>query len=898
MSPPDFRGQGGGAPPGMKSPAGGNQQGEGKTSLRTYPKDDTKRCGGQAEPARYWGGGSGRLGHVTALSATKFDEFVALVKAGAHRIYLSSAAYHRLEKKWRGQLKLKANFACAAGFPEAGARNSTRALSANLLGMDIDVHEAALRVLSNAEEILSRVGYSFFIHHTISSLPEHNRVRIWIDADNIPNARYRDAVRTVGRLLDVEVSRESENPVQPMFFPTYFEYQWLVGEVWLIAENTDGRPFTVDDIDDDGDPTPVGGLSPNHGPDSIADLALFRRPLDEIDLAESKRILSYLNPGMGRAEWLNVLCGFRHQFPEEADEAFETINDWSSPAHNYGRRAQTEKDWRSLEPNPTDREPITFATVLKMAKEEGYPGPKKDLIRSTEEPWQPLVSLGRAEPSSLDLEFAIPDTLYSLREFIEATAEAVQISTDAVVPLALALISLAASRSFEIQLLPQWKETAPLWIVVLAEPGERKSALLACLTAPFHSWQVGERVRLKHALARYAEARRADEARLAGIRSKISKSKAEDLPLLRREADSLAIRSEGMPALAAPDLLTADATPEAIRELLTRNGEKLGIVSAETDAGQLMGSRYAKDGGANLNLFLNAFTGDCCPAHRIGRDMPLLRPSLAMALAVQPAAVVEVLRDPNARGRGLVDRMCLVQPSSRMGSRVLTPPSVSETLLQWWSDTVHGILDCPWPGRVVLDCEGPRRCETPTSVLLVESDAYKAICVLRTEIESKLKEEGELRPISGFASKLPGVIARIALAFQVMADPKSRSVCLPAIQAACAWAPFLIGHFRAVLGEASESPERRHARRLVAAILRKGLREVTARDCFVLVDNATDLARMEDLEPVLRVLADANYLRPLATTETQAKGRGRPGSPRFAVNPAVFDEPGIKVSQK
>ena len=96
---------------------------------------------------------------------------------------------------------------------------------------------------------------------------------------------------------------------------------------------------------------------------------------------------------------------------------------------------------------------------------------------------------------------------------------------------------------------------------------------------------------------------------------------------LQRQAEGLVEELEGMPELRMPDLITADATPEAARDLLGRNGEKLGIIAAEGDQLDVLLGRYG-EGKANLGLFLNGHAGDPCPAHRVGRDMPLERPAL------------------------------------------------------------------------------------------------------------------------------------------------------------------------------------------------------------------------------------------------------------------------------
>lgn len=502
------------------------------------------------------------------------------------------------------------------------------------------------------------------------------------------------------------------------------------------------------------------------------------------------------------------------------------------------------------------------------------------------EPWPALVPFDRPKPPHLDLGNAIPDSLADFRAFMHATAEALQVPVDAVAPLAIGIVSLAASRSFEVTLSKSWVETAPLWIVVLAEPGERKSALLSTLTKPLHEWQADERAHLKPALTAYAETRKTCEARLNGIRAKISRAKLVEVATLEKDAAALSHRLASMPELAAPELVTSNATPEAMRDLLCRNGEKLALVSAETDAGQLMGSRYG-NGGANVDLFLAAFTGDPSPSHRVGRDLPLARPALALCLCVQPQALADVLRDPVARGRGLVDRMALIRPASRMGSRALTPDPVSMELRAAWSDTLRRILNCPWPGRVTLHNEAPTRCGQSPRALMLDGEAHATFCALRAEIESKLGECGGLRPISGFASKLPGVVARLALAFEVMRDTNADTVTGPSMRAAVVWAPFLVGHFRAVLGDAGESQERRHARRLVATIVRQGIRELSARECFNLIDGS-EVPNMAEFQPILDDLIAANYLRSIGGEENRQKMRGRPASPRFEVNPAAY----------
>jgi hypothetical protein len=524
---------------------------------------------------------------------------------------------------------------------------------------------------------------------------------------------------------------------------------------------------------------------------------------------------------------------------------------------------------------------ITFALDPKTAPIVPMPA---DLCPGGE-PWPTPRPLAGPTPPSLDLKKAIPPGLAPFREFCEAVAEALQVPQDAVPPLALALTSIGTSRALELKLAPDWRETAPLWFAVLAESGERKSALLGLLAAPVYDWQAGETARLRDPLASYAEQREALVTRLVATRGKQSRATGPDRDALENESRDLAVDLENTPPLASPSLITSDSTPEALRDLLARNGEKAAWVSAEVDAGQLLGTRYANGGGANFDLLLKAFTGESVTAHRIGRDLTLDRPAMALALFVQPAAVSEVLRDRNARDRGLVFRLCLIAPASRMGTRTLHPADVPPELLQWWGDTLRRLLDLPWPGRVILSATGPARNEAAPHVLHLAPEAVAILDGLRADIERRIHETtGDLRPICGFASKLPGVVARLALTFEAMQNPAVEFVTAETMRAAVAWAPFLLAHFRAVLGDAAASDEAKLARRVLAWCKRHKRTEATAREIHQGLDG--DGLRREELDPALDLLVEGEWLRELPRTGPPHPGR--PPSPRFAVNPAAL----------
>jgi hypothetical protein len=375
------------------------------------------------------------------------------------------------------------------------------------------------------------------------------------------------------------------------------------------------------------------------------------------------------------------------------------------------------------------------------------------------------------------------------------------------------------------------------------------------------------------------------EAELAALRAKAAKGVGDAAAEARKAALDLAAELEAMPPrLAAPDLLVQSFTPEALRDLLEANGEKLGIVSAEADAAELMGARYS-DAGPSFDLLLSAHAGDPITTRRAGgRVVPLDRPAVGIVLCVQPEAVRAVLADRAARGRGLIDRMLLILPPSRLGSRLLDPEPLPRELTAWWASAIRRLLDLPWPGRVILGHDGePVRCTSAPRILAIDDEARQHLWRLRADLEARLGEGADLAPVSGFASKLPGACARLALAFAMLRDPDAQVVDGEAMRAACAWAPFLLAHHRAVLGAAAEPDEAHHGRRLWRALQRRGRATMTGRELFDLVRD-TAVPDMASFRPVLDLLAEHGAVRPAADA---ASNRRRPAE-TWEINPALL----------
>jgi hypothetical protein len=342
-----------------------------------------------------------------------------------------------------------------------------------------------------------------------------------------------------------------------------------------------------------------------------------------------------------------------------------------------------------------------------------------------------------------------------------------------------------------------------------------------------------------------------------------------------------------MPPLKPSRILLDDTTPEALRELLSQNGEKALWVTTEMDGAGLLGTRHAKQGGPNINLILKCKSGERFSVERAsGKAIDLVRPCVAVILSVQPVALKDVLADPYAEGRGFVARFSVISPLSWIGSRHGEPPPIPPALVEWWTARVGEMLAMPWTGKVLLDGGVWRRHEGAPRILELDSEASEIHRETREAIEHRQGPSGDLYPVRQYASKLAGEVARVAAVFAVLADPSAQRIGADAMRAAVAAGLWMLAHTRHVLGDAGLSDDERDARRLLDHLRRRGMRAFSVRDAKRALEH-----RGQEPPAALAVLDEMGWAR-LASPRPPPADRnrgGRPPGPIREVNPKLFD---------
>jgi len=159
-------------------------------------------------------------------------------------------------------------------------------------------------------------------------------------------------------------------------------------------------------------------------------------------------------------------------------------------------------------------------------------------------------------------------------------------------------------------------------------------------------------------------------------------------------------------------------------------------------------------------------------------------------------------------------------------------------------------------------------------------------------VEYDLRDGGRFEHIQDWAGKLPGAAARVAgllhCATHFKKEPWSTHLGLTTMENALTLMAVLAEHALRAFEVMAANPDIEKAKKILAWIQRKGLKNFTQRDCHHELQGT--FPRMEDLKPGLSVLGERYIIRPINNGEQ--KGAGRP-SVVFEVNPHLIQEPSV-----
>lgn len=307
------------------------------------------------------------------------------------------------------------------------------------------------------------------------------------------------------------------------------------------------------------------------------------------------------------------------------------------------------------------------------------------------EPWEAPVPLNEGERPEFDRNY-LPDPIGA---FAEALATATQTPLALASMLTLAAISTATAKTIEAHPRRGWGEPVNIFAAVFLESGNRKSATMAAVSRPIRAWELARAEEMRVEIAQAKSRREIAEHRLERLRKDLARDTGGD-DFLRLQAEEAELTDRLITDLSlqvpvVPRLLIEDSTVERAAMMMTEQGGRIGVLSAEGGIFQTIAGRYSETKDAGLDLFLKAHAGDDMPIDRIGRETrALIAPALTLGLAIQPHFTAGLGANASFRGTGLLARVAWAWPESTVGRRRIAPEPVPAVLEQQYNDLIQG----------------------------------------------------------------------------------------------------------------------------------------------------------------------------------------------------------------
>jgi hypothetical protein len=354
--------------------------------------------------------------------------------------------------------------------------------------------------------------------------------------------------------------------------------------------------------------------------------------------------------------------------------------------------------------------------------------------------WKLPKPLGKVELPGFPVA-ALPNVI---KDYVCAVGEQLQQSVDMPASAALAALSICVKGVYRIKGWDGWYEPLNLYSVIVADSGERKSALIALMTQPIIDFEREQEKRMLPIVRKSRLVQKGLERDVEKLQ--LSERKAKDKGALDEAIDKfLQFKVEALPRF-----LVNDATPESMVSIMQENNGCLAILSSEgSEVFDIAAGRYSKS-GVNISLLLKGHSGDLVRVDRKGRDPEYIeKPCLAMLLAIQHGVLEEAAAKREFVQRGLMQRFLFCLPESKVGRRNVRPGAIPEECKAQYEKLLYKLLGDNLSSRG----------KEPLTLTLLDG-AEKIFTLFLEELEYRLGED--LSSVKGFGSKLSGSVLRIA----------------------------------------------------------------------------------------------------------------------------------------
>ena len=466
---------------------------------------------------------------------------------------------------------------------------------------------------------------------------------------------------------------------------------------------------------------------------------------------------------------------------------------------------------------------------------------------------------------------ALPQTI---RDYVVAVSETTQTPVDMSATVSLGVLALCVQGKYQIQGKPDWIEPLNLYTVVVADPSERKSAIIKHMTKPIDSFETSFNQSNAANLKFNRAQKRILERRQRALEEQAAKGKYD-----KKAMDELTKELAEFKEMKPLRLYVDDVTTEKLITVLSECDGKTAIISTEGGIFEMLSGLYSKN--VNIDVMLKAYSGDCIRVDRIGRvSESIMNPTLTVLLTVQHNVLSGMMSNNTFRGRGLTARFLYCMPKSIVGERRYRTEAIPTEVKDRYSFLIHDLLKEQTKDNI-------------PNIITLSTKADELLESFSNEVESKLKNE--YSDIGDWAGKLVGTVLRIAgILYRASTirddflkdDEEPLVVDESTMKNAIAIGRYFTEHAISAFSTMCVDTITNQSKRVLTAIKKDNLSEFTRRD---IMRKCRFLKTAEDVQTVLNHLCEYGYISPTGVVDTNTKGKT--SQQKYIVNPYTTDIP-------
>ena len=503
----------------------------------------------------------------------------------------------------------------------------------------------------------------------------------------------------------------------------------------------------------------------------------------------------------------------------------------------------------------------------KIASQPDYISPEEYNSSVNTSQWVVPIPFSEHRKDRFPIE-ALPK---AIANYAAAVSESTQTPLDMAGALSIAVLSTCLQGKFIVQGKADWFEPLNTYVLVIAPPSERKSAVQKMMLKPINKFEVQYNLRNAALVESSKIQKRILERKQKAIEDQIAKGKAQ-----QEDLDRIVQETINFVEVRPLHLYVDDITMEKLVSTLAANNGRAAIISSEGGIFDTLAGIYTRN--VNIDVMLKGYSGDPIRVDRIGRESEsILNPALTVMLMAQPNVVSDVLNNTTFRGRGLTARFLYCMPDSSVGERKFTGAPITDDIYCEYERLIINLLEDDYAKE--------------PEIITLSEEAYGLLTEFADEIEPRLVKE--YAEISDWVGKLIGNTMRISgllcragkfRGHDFLNIPDKLTVDGETMRNAIQLGRYFLNHAQAAYSVLPENTTNHNAEIILNMLQEKHLKRFDRREAM---RNCRKFKTVAEIQPILDFLEDYGYIMQLPD---KSKGKGRPPLPKYAVNPYVYEE--------